>query len=98
MKASRCQGSYLLYVADPDAMYRQALAAGATSIMPLTDEPYGRIGGIADVAGNQWVLLAARSSLADDAFLSPGGSNPPLGGNKVTEQEPFHHPPPKIPG
>ena len=47
-------GSYLLYVADPDAMYRQALAAGATSIMPLTDEPYGRIGGIADVAGNQW--------------------------------------------
>jgi uncharacterized glyoxalase superfamily protein PhnB len=44
----------LLYVSDPDAMYRQALAAGATSIMPLTDEPYGRIGGIADVAGNQW--------------------------------------------
>jgi uncharacterized glyoxalase superfamily protein PhnB len=26
-------GSFLLYVADPDAMYQQALAAGATSIM-----------------------------------------------------------------
>jgi PhnB protein len=47
-------GSFLLYVADPDAMYQQALAAGATSIMPLTDEPYGRMGGVADAAGNQW--------------------------------------------
>lgn len=47
-------GSFLLYVADPDGMYQQALAAGATSIMPLTDEPYGRMGGVADVAGNQW--------------------------------------------
>jgi uncharacterized glyoxalase superfamily protein PhnB len=47
-------GSFLLYVAEPDAMYQQALAAGATSIMPLTDEPYGRIGGVEDAAGNQW--------------------------------------------
>ena len=47
-------GSFLLYVADPDAMYQQALAAGATSIMPVTDQPYGRIGGVADPLGNQW--------------------------------------------
>ena len=47
-------GSFLLYVADPDAMYQQALAAGATSIMPITDQPYGRIGGVVDALGNQW--------------------------------------------
>ena len=47
-------GSFLLYVADPDAMYQQALAAGATSIMPVTDQPYGRIGGVADPLGNRW--------------------------------------------
>jgi PhnB protein len=47
-------GSFMLYVADPDAMYQQAIAAGATSIMPLSDQPYGRIGGVQDPAGSQW--------------------------------------------
>jgi uncharacterized glyoxalase superfamily protein PhnB len=47
-------GSFLLYVRDPDACYQQALAAGATSLMPLSDQPYGRIGGVQDHAGNQW--------------------------------------------
>ena len=47
-------GSFLLYVGDPDALYQQALAAGATSLMPPTDQPYGRIGGVEDALGNQW--------------------------------------------
>jgi PhnB protein len=47
-------GSYVLYVADPDARYQQAIAAGATSVMPMSDEPYGRIGGVEDYVGNQW--------------------------------------------
>jgi uncharacterized glyoxalase superfamily protein PhnB len=47
-------GSFLLYVADPDALYEQALAAGATSVMPLSDQPYARTGGVEDPAGNQW--------------------------------------------
>jgi PhnB protein len=47
-------GSFMLYVADPDAWYQQALSAGATSIMPLMDQPYGRVGGVQDTAGNQW--------------------------------------------
>jgi uncharacterized glyoxalase superfamily protein PhnB len=47
-------GSFLLYVSDPDARFQQALAAGATSIMPVTDQPYGRIGGVEDATGNQW--------------------------------------------
>ena len=47
-------GSFLLYVGDPDARYQQALAAGARSLMPPTDQPYGRIGGVEDAPGNQW--------------------------------------------
>jgi uncharacterized glyoxalase superfamily protein PhnB len=47
-------GSFMLYVADPDRMYQQAIAAGATSIMPLSDAPYGRSGGVQDPVGNQW--------------------------------------------
>ena len=47
-------GSFMLYVADPDAMYQRAITAGATSIMPLSDQPYGRVGGVQDEMGNQW--------------------------------------------
>jgi len=47
-------GSFMLYVADPDSMYRQAIAAGAASIMPLSDAPYGRVGAVQDPSGNQW--------------------------------------------
>jgi len=47
-------GSFLVYVADPDAAYRHALDAGAASIMPMADEPYGRIGGVEDPIGNRW--------------------------------------------
>jgi PhnB protein len=53
-EAEPMPGSFLLYVADPDALYQQALAAGATSLMPPTDQSYGRIGGVEDALGNQW--------------------------------------------
>jgi PhnB protein len=57
-------GSFMLYVADPDTMYRQAIGAGATSVMPLGDQPYGRVGGVQDAMGNQWFFsrpVTARS-------------------------------------
>jgi PhnB protein len=47
-------GSFMLYVNDPDTVYQQAISAGARSIMPLGDQPYGRLGGVEDEAGNQW--------------------------------------------
>ncbi len=47
-------GSFLLYVSDPDAWYDRALSAGASSLMPPSDQSYGRLGGVEDVAGNQW--------------------------------------------
>jgi uncharacterized glyoxalase superfamily protein PhnB len=47
-------GSFLLYVGDPDGRYQHALAAGARSLMPPTDQPYGRMAGVEDAWDNQW--------------------------------------------
>ncbi len=48
---------FYLYVPDCDAVYRRALAAGATSISEPADHPYGdRSGGVKDAFGNQWYI------------------------------------------
>jgi uncharacterized glyoxalase superfamily protein PhnB len=50
-------GSYFLYVADPDAVYEQALAAGATPLSAPADRaPGGRIGFVEDPVGNHWYI------------------------------------------
>jgi PhnB protein len=44
-----------LYVEDVDAVYKQAIAAGATAIREPEMQFYGdRSGGVKDEAGNQW--------------------------------------------
>jgi PhnB protein len=46
-----------LYVPDSDAAYARALEAGATSLSPMTDQPYGvREGGLKDPFGNSWYV------------------------------------------
>jgi uncharacterized glyoxalase superfamily protein PhnB len=46
-----------LYVPDADAAYRQALAAGATSLTEPNDAPYGdRAAAVQDPQGNSWFL------------------------------------------
>jgi uncharacterized glyoxalase superfamily protein PhnB len=46
---------FYLYVPDCDAMYRRALAAGATSVAEPADHPYGdRSGAVKDAFGNEW--------------------------------------------
>lgn len=46
-----------LYVPDTDAAYRQALAAGATSLTEPNDAPYGdRTAAVQDPQGNSWFL------------------------------------------
>jgi uncharacterized glyoxalase superfamily protein PhnB len=48
---------FYLYVPDCDAVYRRALAAGATSLSEPADQPYGdRSGGVKDAFGNQWYI------------------------------------------
>jgi PhnB protein len=47
-----------LYVSDTDAVYRQAMAAGAAkSLSEPADQPYGdRIAGVEDAFGNRWYI------------------------------------------
>jgi PhnB protein len=46
----------ILSVDDPDALFAQALAAGATEVAPVA-EAYGwRIGRLADPSGHHWEI------------------------------------------
>ena len=48
-------GSYYLYVDNADAAMAQAVAAGASAVMAVSDKPYGdRQGGVRDCSGNLW--------------------------------------------
>ena len=47
----------MAYVADVDAAFRRALAAGATEVRPVADQFYGdRSGTLKDPFGHQWTL------------------------------------------
>ena len=55
-----------LYVPDTDAVYAQALRAGATSIETPNDKPYGdRSAGVKDAWGNSWFIA---THIKDVAF------------------------------
>ena len=44
-----------LYVPDVDALFAQAVAAGAREVMPVADQAYGdRSGGVVDPFGHVW--------------------------------------------
>ena len=48
---------FYMYVPDCDAVYRRALASGATSISEPADQPYGdRNAGVKDAFGNTWYI------------------------------------------
>jgi PhnB protein len=49
--------TFYLYVPDADALYARALQAGAVSVHPVADQPYGdRSGGVKDPFGNTWYI------------------------------------------
>jgi PhnB protein len=46
-----------LHVDDPDAAAAQAIAAGATEMFPVVDQPYGlRQGRVVDPFGHHWLI------------------------------------------
>jgi len=55
-----------LFVVDPDALQRQAVAAGATEVFPVADQNFGyRMGRVMDPFGHHWLIgkpLATRSA------------------------------------
>ena len=56
-----------LYVPDTDALYRSALAAGATSIREPADQFYGdRSAGVRDLWGNQWWMATHMEDLSQE--------------------------------
>jgi uncharacterized glyoxalase superfamily protein PhnB len=56
-----------VYVPDVDTAYRNAIKAGATSIMEPADQFYGdRTGGVKDVAGNSWFFGTHIEDVAPD--------------------------------
>lgn len=56
-KYDTMEAMFYLYVPNMEAVYRQALAAGATSFQEPTDQPYGdRNAGVKDNFGNRWYI------------------------------------------
>lgn len=47
-----------VYVEDADVSYKKALELGATTVMELSDQDYGRTCGIADPFGNVWWMTS----------------------------------------
>ncbi len=47
----------VMVVDDPDAVFAQALNAGATAVWPVADQPYGwRVGRLVDPFGHHWEI------------------------------------------
>jgi PhnB protein len=57
--SSQTAGLYV-YVNDADASYQKALAAGATTVMELSDQSYGRTCGVKDPTGNTWWITTPK--------------------------------------
>ncbi|MEA2163169.1 MAG: hypothetical protein QOK37_1296 [Thermoanaerobaculia bacterium] len=69
-----------IYLDDVDGAYNRALAAGATSTHPLTDQAYGdREGGVKDRWGNVWYLSTHQENVSEEELqlrFAGGGSKP----------------------
>jgi PhnB protein len=73
----------VLYLEDADAVYAQALAAGAIALRPMGDQPFGdRSGTICDPFGHRWTLTTHLEDISDEeiqrrfAAMMDGGDNP----------------------
>ncbi len=51
-----CSIRMILTVADPDALFAQALAAGAVEVFPVGEDHGWRLGRLADPFGYQWEI------------------------------------------
>ena len=61
-----CSG-LMLYVEDCDAMFHQAVAAGATVERPLADQFYGdRSGTLVDPFGHKWTISTHKEDVTDE--------------------------------
>ena len=54
--------SLFLYTENADETFEKALNAGATVLMELSDQSYGRSGGVTDQFGNVWWITSIQVS------------------------------------
>lgn len=47
-----------VYVKDADSAFKQAIDLGAEVVLEVSDQPYGRSGGIKDPFGNTWWITS----------------------------------------
>ena len=60
-------GSFYLYVADVDALYKRAVGAGATSQTQPTDQFWGdRMATVTDAFGNSWSIATHREDVTPE--------------------------------
>ena len=50
---------FFIYVDNVDEVYNNALANDASAVTPISDQPYGRTGGVKDAFENTWWLTTA---------------------------------------
>ena len=50
---------FFIYVNNADEVYDDALANGAFAVTPVSDQPYGRSGGVKDAFENTWWITTA---------------------------------------
>lgn len=56
-----------VHVPDADAVFEKAVAAGAQTIMPPTEQFYGEYdGGVQDAQGNMWWVSTHRKVMSDE--------------------------------
>src|SRR5689334_5414 len=59
--------SLFIYVPDADATFKQAVAAGATPMMPVADMFWGdRAGNVKDPFGLQWMIATHKRDMTQD--------------------------------
>lgn len=57
----------LVYVEDVDAVFAQAIAAGAKAVRPVQDQFYGdRSGTVTDPFGHQWTLSTHKEDVSEE--------------------------------
>ena len=49
---------FFVYVEDADVTYNKAINKGATIVTALSDQSYGRTGGVKDAFGNTWWITS----------------------------------------
>src|SRR6185503_271525 len=62
-----------LYVPDADAIYKQAISAGAKETMPIADQFWGdRYGIITDPFGHKWAIATRKEDLTTEEMERRG--------------------------